>query len=206
MAFMMFSRALSCRAGSGQGHCTQSGSCKLKPARDKLKTKGQRYAGQERLGFALLPLQESQHSCHGCGHPGLPAGITLNIPQGLELAPQGRMLHAAQPAGLGTWLLLPSPAPQILCRASLPGAGLAPCSCICLSTCFQALPLAGHTRESQGRDLATEHPQHADQPPKVPMEFPFLPMPQQRQKHPLLRFDIAQPLQTLPPTHVPTTS
>lgn len=111
MAFMMFSGALSCRAGSGQGHCTQSGSCKLKPARDKLKTKGQRCAGQERLGFAFLLLQKPQHGCHGHGHAQVPAGITLNIPQGPDLAPQGRMLRAAQPAALGPWLLPPLPSP-----------------------------------------------------------------------------------------------
>lgn len=32
--------ALGCGGGSGRGHCTQSGSCKLKPALDKPKTKG----------------------------------------------------------------------------------------------------------------------------------------------------------------------
>lgn len=74
---------LGCEAGLGRGHCMQSGSCKLKPAQDKLKTKGLRSAGQEHLGFALLLLQQPQHVVSAvCGccwhHPECPTGSSTS--------------------------------------------------------------------------------------------------------------------------------
>lgn len=57
--------ALGCAAGSGRGHCTQSGSRKLKPAQDKPKAKGPCFAGPGTLGvcFTALPLPVHPSTC-----------------------------------------------------------------------------------------------------------------------------------------------
>lgn len=167
---MMFSRALSCGAGSGRGHCTQSGSCKLKPARDKLKTKGQCYAGQGTPGVCFA------------ASPGAPAQLPW------PWARTGACWHHPEhPTGSGTGTMGQD----------------APCSVqhsqrdLWQVTSVRAM--AGTRPQSPcSTSLPVSH--QAAQAPKVPMEFPSSPMPQQRQKHPPLRFDIAQPPQTLLPT------
>lgn len=121
----------------------------------------------------------------------VPAGITLNVPQGSVPAPRGRMRCALCGTAGKTQHLAPTPLPMggrrcavHLCQeqgwhhtAVAQEHPLSSSTHTHPSTCFPALPLAGHTNKSPHRaptapasSLATTLPRH----PRSSLEHPSL--------------------------------